>query len=298
MFFFSALRQYFALSGAQRKFISSGIYAGNRTPREILDFIRPLARFDENIDNTRSQLTKIGCAGLILLFIAAIVAGNEALTPNIASGLVIFTAVLFVGSFLLRWFLSSFDLHNNLRLFVVPVLNTISQDMPENARMIIKLDLRGKTLKSKMINEKHDNPGWFSYPKISTWTYKDYWFSCKAPMVDGSNLFINVEDTVRSRKKTCKSRSGKTKIKTKVKIKHKITAGLAMKTKVYDLSRTDKLQNTFDRVKTKDKPKRKAVTLTARAVSTDVEARLEPSICLDLIGKILMNAAPATAKGA
>ncbi len=298
MIIFSALRKYLALNGAQRQFISSGIYAGNKPPREVLDFIRPLARFDEDIDKTRSQLAKTGCAGVILLFIALIMAGNEVMSEANSSLLVFFMGVLGVGSLLLRWFLGSFDLHNNLRNFVVPVLNTISQDMADGGRMIIKLDLRGKTFKSKMISQKHDNPGWFTYPKISTWIYKDYWFSCRAPMVDGSNLFIAVEDTVRQRKKTYKGCSGKIKIKTKLKIKHKITAGLAMKNKTYDLSHTGQLKNSCDRLKVRDKENRKAITMVSRAVSTDEESHLEPAFCLNLIGKILMSASTAPAKGA
>ena len=294
----SALRKYFSLNAAQRQFINKGIWACNKPANEVLDFIRPLASFDTDLDQTRGQLLKTGCAGLILLVIALILAGNEVLSEETKNLLVSVTLTLGLGSFLLRWFLSSYDLHNNLRYFIVPVLQSVSQDVAPGGRMIIKIDVRGKTCKSKMISQKHDNPGWFSYPKVSIWNYRDYWFSCRARLVDGSNLFINVDDAVRERKRTYTSSSGKIKSKTKIKIKHKITAGLAMKTKTYDLSSTDPLKTACDRLKVKDKTQRKAVTMVTRAVSTDVASHLDPMFCLNLIGKILMTIPTAPAQGA
>ncbi|HNX77823.1 MAG TPA: hypothetical protein PLM07_21065 [Candidatus Rifleibacterium sp.] len=294
----SALRKYFSLNAAQRQFINKGIWACNKPAAEVLDFIRPLASFDTDLDQTRSQLLKTGCAGLILLFIALILAGNEVFSEETMNLLMPFTLALGLGSFLLRWFFGSYDLHNNLRHFILPVLESVSQDVAPGGRMIIKIDVRGKTCKSKMINQKHDNPGWFSYPKVSIWNYRDYWFSCRAKLVDGSNLFINVEDAVRERKRTYTSISGKVKTKTKIKIKHKIIASLAMKTKTYDLSNTDPLKNDCHRLKVKDKPQRKAVTMVNRAVSTDADTHLDPMFCLSLVGKILMTIPTAPAQGA
>ncbi|HNW10189.1 MAG TPA: hypothetical protein PKI71_02395, partial [Candidatus Rifleibacterium sp.] len=139
---------------------------------------------------------------------------------------------------------------------------------------------------------------WFRYPKLSTYNFKDYWFSCVAPLVDGSTLKITVDDKVRQRKKTYSSRSGKTKYKTKIKIKSKISASLAMKTKTYDLEKAGSLNNLCDRLKVKDKDRRKAVGMTVYLISASEASVMEPSVCLGLVGKILMNATPAKAKGA
>ncbi len=295
MVILSAIKKYLALTGAQRQFISKGIWACNKPATEVVDFIRPLARLDFDIDRSRSHLMKSGCAGIFLLFIALLIVGNADVDEDINSVLVATTLFLCVGSFLLRWFLGSFDLHNNLRVFVLPVLEAVSQDVAPGRNMIIKIDVRGKTCKSKMISQKYDSPGWFSYPKVSIWNYRDYWFSCRAPLVDGSNLFITVNDAIRERKRTYKGISGKVKTKTKIKIKHKITAGLAMKNKTYDLSKPGPLKNACDKLKVKDKQQRKSIAMVAQATSTDVDATLDPRFCLDLIGKILMNT--PTAKG-
>lgn len=295
---FSALRKYFALTSAQRQFISKGIWACNQPPSTIISFLRPLAAFDSDLDKGRDQLMKIGCGGLILSFVVAIMIGNEVI-PESSAGIAMFLVLtLGLGSFIARWLLGSMDMHNNLRLFVVPLLNALQQDMAPGKNMIFKLDLRGKTCKSKMISQKHDNPGWFRYPKLSTYNFKDYWFSCVAPLVDGSTLKITVDDKVRQRKKTYSSRSGKTKYKTKIKIKSKISASLAMKTKTYDLEKAGSLNNLCDRLKVKDKDRRKAVGMTVYLISASEASVMEPSVCLGLVGKILMNAAPAKAKGA
>ncbi len=295
---FSALRKYFALTSAQRQFISKGIWACNQPPAAIINFLKPLAAFDSDLDKGRDQLMKIGCGGLILSFVVAIMVGNEVI-PESSAGIAMFMVLtLGLGSFIARWLLGSMDMHNNLRMFVVPLLNTLQQDMAPGKNMIFKLDLRGKTCKSKMISQKHDNPGWFRYPKLSTYNFKDYWFSCIAPLVDGSTLKITVDDKIRQRKKTYSSRSGKTKFKTKIKIKSKISASLAMKNKTYDLEKTGSLTNLCDRLKVKDKNRRKAVGMTVYQISTSEDSLMEPAVCLNLVGKILMNAAPAKAKGA
>jgi len=71
-----------------------------------------------------------------------------------------------------------------------------------------------------------------------------------------------------------------------------------MKTKTYDLEKAGSLNNLCDRLKVKDKDRRKAVGMTVYLISASEASVMEPSVCLGLVGKILMNATPAKAKGA
>lgn len=297
MKFISALRKYFALNAGQRDFISKGKRSFNMLPADMLQFLKPLASYDEELDGARAQLLNYFFLGFVLTIFAAILGGSEVIDDSLSTQIVLFMIAATITSILLRWFMSGFNLHNHLRNFVVPVVNSISQDMEQGKHMLVKLDLSGQLLKSKMVSCVNDNPGWFSYPKVTTSIFTDPWFSCSTQLVDGSNLEVSIEDTIRQRQITRKNARGKIKTKTKTKIKHKIIATLGLKNKTYALESTPSLQQSCDRLKIKDKPRRKAVTLINTKISTDLDADFAPQSCLDLIGKIFMGATNTPTKG-
>lgn len=291
----SAFRKYFALNAGQREFIKKGKRNFNMLPGDILNFFKPLASFDEDLDGVRAQLFHLILLCIVGMLIAFVLLVSETVSEAVGGQMLLLLFVAIVFLVLFRWILGSFDLHNNLRNFAVPVINSISQDMAIGQNMFLKLDLSGKLLKSKLLTCINDDPGWFSYPKTTTWFYKDCWFACSAQLVDGSNLKIDIEDDIRQRQRKRKNPRGKIKTKTKTRIKHKITATLALKNKTYSINETPALQS--NALKIKDKDRRKAITLETTLISNSTDAHLDPQPCLELVGKIFMSAVNAPSKG-
>ena len=293
----SAFRKYFALNAAQREFIKKGKRSFNMLPGDILNFFKPLAAFDENLDEARAQVMKIIIACIIFIPVAIILIALE-VVPNEFAGYMLASPLIgIVILALFRWFLGSFDLHNNLRNFAVPVINSIGLDMAPDKNMLLKIDLSGKLIKSKLLRCVKDDPGWFTYPKTTTNFYRDYWFACSAQLADGSNLKIDIKDAIRERRRQRRNPRGKIKTKTKVKISHKIKASLALKNKTYSINETPELRQQADSLKIKDKDRRKVVSLCSNFISTNEETSLDPQMCLNLIGKILMNTVNTSSKG-
>lgn len=297
MKFIPALNRYFALDPAQKEFIRTGKRTFNMRPSDMLRFFKPLACFDDNLDAARWQLLKFFIFGLIFSFVGLIMLSNDVFTSRHSVNAYWLFVFATFGCILMRWFLGTLDVHNNLRNFVVPVINALNQDMTADQVMLLKLDLSGKLVKSKLISHEKKNPGWFQYPKVTTWIYKDPWFICRSQLLDGSNLEIIIEDTIRQRRVTRPSSGGKIKSKTKTKIKHRIRATLALKNKTYSIEDQSSLEKGCDRLKVKDKPRRKAVTMIDTQITTDVDASLEPMSCLSIIGKIFMGASNMATKG-
>lgn len=282
----SAFKKYFALSALQKEIIKSGKRTLLMKPDELLKILRPLAAFDQDCDAARKQ------AGWGMLIVCGIWIGLMIIapqeTPEVAG---IFTIISLAAFFLLLFtflLLKKIDIHNNLREFVVPVLNTVSQDMNCDEKMRIKLDLRGKCLSDKVTNVTKDDPGWFSYPKVTKTFYRDGWFDASATLCDGSRLFFSVTDFICKTDAKKKNYRGKIKYKTKYKVKQKIKVGLALKNKKYSFKQNNALTGSGDRLKCKDGAKRNVVSLTRVEISSSVDAPLEPVSMLALIGKIFM----------
>jgi hypothetical protein len=70
-----------------------------------------------------------------------------------------------------------------------------------------------------------------------------------------------------------------------------------MKTKNYQLNNVTGLKDQGLKIKQKQKDKREAVTASKTLIFSSIEASLEPSFLLELLGKVLMSAQPARQKG-
>lgn len=297
MKFFGAFSQYKALSDEQKSFISNAQKKFVKTPDELVKFFKPMAVFDKACDEARAQLLNyvilFGILSFLGIFATAALAEDYSIIIAVELLMVVLT---FVG-IIIRWRLGKIDIHNNLREFVVPVVNLIGQDMEAGTKISLDLDLRGKTLDSKLKNTHKDDPGWLSYPKVTTRIYDDPWFRLTGQLVDGSKLILNVDDQVTRLDKTYKGRSGKIKSKTKYKVKHEIMAGLALKHKKYAVAGENELNGLGDGLKYKDGDNRQLICLRDKIKTQDVDAHVDPQRCLALLGKIFMSVQPAAEKG-
>jgi len=297
MKFFGAFSQYKALNDEQKAFISKAQKKFVKTPDELVKFFKPMAVFDKTCDEARAQLLNyvilFGILSFLGIFATAMLAEDYSIIIAIELLMVLLT---FVG-IIIRWRLGKIDIHNNLREFVVPVVNLIGQDMEAGTKISLDLDLRGKTLDSKLKDTRKDDPGWFSYPKVTTRIYDDPWFKLTGQLVDGSKLILNIDDQVTRLDKTYKSMSGKIKSKTKYKVKHEIMAGLALKHKKYAVAGENDLSGLGNGLKYKDGDNRQLICLKDKIKTQDVDAHVDPQRCLALLGKIFMSVQPAAEKG-
>lgn len=293
MILVSAFKKYFALDAKQKEFIKSGQRIFLAKPSEILKILQPLASFDKDCDAARSQCGWFMFFCFLAGFLVLMLNASETINIPMFEGVIFFFVALFVLLLVAYMILKSVDIHNNLREFVVPVLNTISQDMDPNEKIRVKVDLRGKCIPAKRTRQENNDPGWFSYPKVTRFFYRDNWLDGSATLCDGSKLFFSVTDLVTNTIRKKKNPRGKVKTKSKYKVKSRIKVGLALKNKNYQIQQTDALTAAGDRVKQKQGSKRNVISLTRVEIFNSLEAALEPISLLSLVGKILMSAKPA-----
>lgn len=294
----SVFKKYFALNSDQKKFVTNPKMVMLKKPTDILTFLKPLANFDSDCDSARHTVKVASISSFILLLIVAIVGANSNFVSPYKPVLIILAVIMMIFMFL--WIIfRNIDIHNNLRDFVVPVVNALSLDAPDGGKFRLNLDLRSATTKDKQVNIEKIRDGWLAgYPKITTTTYKNNWFLLNASLCDGSNVIIQGIDTVKKVKIVKRSASGKRKSKTKIKIKHLIRSTLGLKKKRYELNLSAANTASGGNVKTKDNAKKSIVRMSKVVVDTDLSASVDAEIAISLVGKILMSAKPAGNKGA
>lgn len=297
MKFTDAISKYRALSPEQKAFISNSQKQFNNSSEELLTFFKPLAVFDKICDEARAQLLNFAILfGALSFFGIFAIAGLADDFPPIILIEILLLAMMIL-TLILRWRLGKVDIHNNLREFVVPIVNLIGQDMAADRKITLDLDLRGKTLASKLIDTRKDDQGWLSYPKITTSIYEDPWFNMTGELIDGSKVMLTVDDQITRIDRTYRSRSNKIKSKTKYKVKNAIKASLALKHKNYAVATAADVEILGPDLKLKDGANRQVLSLKETVKSNDIDANLDPQLCVSLLGKILMNVRPAAQKG-
>ncbi len=296
MILINALKKYSALDSKQKDFIKGGQRIFLSPPAEIIKTLQPLASFDKDCDAARRQSGWLAFFAFLSGVAILLIKSTETPVPFFET-FVIAICCLFFFFMILYWYFKSIDINNRLREFAVPVLNTISQDMEKAEKMKVKLDLRGQTISAKRTKAENNDPGWFSYPKVQRYFYRDSWFDGSAVLCDGSRLFFSVTDFVTMTTRQKKNPRGKVKSKTKYKVKSKIKVGLALKNKDYVFSTDPSITSAGDRIKQKKGDRKNIISLTRVEVSNSLEKTLEPVSMLALIGKILMSAKPAGKAG-
>ncbi len=294
MKFLEATKKYFALSSTQKKFIKNPKTTFNLPHRHLVGLLTPLAEFDTECDAAIAQLFKFNLAFFLTMFAGAFVGSAS---PAVGVVMVITGMLLLFIGIVIRIFLGSINIDNQLREFVLPLINTIGEDADPEKNMILKIDLGSKLTPDKRLSEKKDDPGWFSYPKVTTSIYQANWFRLQADLVDGSKVNLAIIDKITHRAKTVKNARGKIKPKSKSKTKRMFVGTVSLKNKVYSAQNTAALEQKFDRLKTREGEKRNTLTLTKIDNFAGNFKYPSPADLIDLIGKIYMSAQPAGGKG-
>lgn len=220
-------KSYRSLNAEQKQIVSSKQVNVNRTIDEVLALLKPVAAFDA----AEAGMTKWGClsivaivGGFILLLVDAI-----PIPIRLAAGLVLMAFGIF-GVVYWIW-ASHFDVSDNLRGFVVPVLALFREDIDRKEPMHLRVDLRPPTAKNKQqsVGQPYAKG---AYYKIIDTTYLDPWLEADALFADGSRVHWAITDTVIKHNKT-KKIGGKYKLKTKFTRKSDIDVEVTLRKKEY-----------------------------------------------------------------
>ncbi len=207
MSIFAALRAYMGLSKQQKRLLKTKRLEGEDTQQAWLSLFGGLARYDTHGD----RLRRLSGIGFFVLLVPAFF--SMAYPP-----LMLISFPLLAASGIIWLLTRRADLSNHLRLFVLPLITLLGDDMKPGSTLHLKLDLRGGLVKDKRTEKKAPYKKGV-YHKIVETLYLDPWLSGDMVLADGSRLQIHLSDAIRELKKTKRTARGKTKSKKKYKVK-------------------------------------------------------------------------------
>jgi hypothetical protein len=279
----ATVKAYRALSPQQKQLIKAKRVEGDYSPRYWLRLLGGPARFDSGSDRLRRR------SGILALLSLVPVGIGLAFPPLLPVGLLLLTGG---GSV---WLITRrMDLSNRLRLFVLPLIDLLGDDVKNGRTLRLRLDLREAMSKDKLTGRLPPYKRGV-YHKVVESHYEDPWLDWQAVLADGAHLQLQVHDSVRHFKRTKRTPRGKIKTKTKTKVRTRFEARLKLPVERYrvrELADDSKL-----RLQVKARSGEKWLSLHARrqVLGTQVdEPPLEPA--LDLITRLYQGVEALPAK--
>ncbi len=200
--------------------------SGKLKPDVLQNILQELETFDIAV----ARKKKISLAVCIISFVVAIVplfAGFFYLLPLAIVG------VVFI--FMFRRY-RSFDIDDQVRLFVKPMVESLRHDVKEDADIAVDLELLPLDNNKYLVN-KGDLYKAGMYPKCRDYTYRRDFLKMKMSLVDGNKLTIEVDERLVKTEKTKTNPRGKTKTKYKFAKKTGCSLELKVNTDRYAVSR-------------------------------------------------------------
>ncbi|MDX2302857.1 MAG: hypothetical protein NW226_08655 [Microscillaceae bacterium] len=164
-----ALSIYWKMNAEEKKIIRTRTIDGAHSPDYWINFIDEAAEFDHYADSVRYYFSTFG--GIVLgisLFVSIFLFafGSENRSTFMISLALFFVALAFVvggGALMIYFYLKSKDIGNQLRLFVVPLISLLKEEVPETELIHLKTNLRRKDRKDNEVHrEKNYKPSFFS----------------------------------------------------------------------------------------------------------------------------------------
>lgn len=195
------------LSKEQKQLFKEKCYEGTMPIREWIQFFESISKLDFIYNQIATLSMAIGILSAISLFFTLVLA------PSLM--LFVLPVALIFG--IVYFKLSEIDLHDNVQVFVIPMLRILDMDVAPEAELFLRLDLRDSTHDSKYTGEEK------SY-RVTDAFYVGEWIVGKVRLIDGTALEWTITDTLREREKY--SASGKRKYKYKNKSRFEVRLGL------------------------------------------------------------------------
>ncbi len=274
MSLFKSLKAYLALNKLQKRLLKKKQLRGSYSQQAWISLLGGLADYDEHSD----KLRRFSGIAFFVLMIPTFFSG--AFPP-----LLLITVPIWLATGVLWLLTRKMDLSNHLRVFIMPFITLIGDDIKAGQTLSLNMDLRGGDRKDKSTGRKEPYKKG-AYYKIVETLYEDPWLSGEAVLSDGSRLQFHLRDAIRKLKKTKRTARGKIKTKTKYKIKGLMDIQLKLPVNSYRLRDA---QNTPAGIKLDVKPGEKWISLRARtAVARDGEKLQEPELrpMLDLLTRL------------
>lgn len=209
------------LSADARQVLDSKKVSGKNKLKDWFIVLMEAAAFDEAGDALRA---KYGKRAILFLILSIVFLFLAFFTVGITLILFVPSVILTIVYFVKKSRLGKIDLDNEFREVLIPFLQTISEDIHGSGRIKMDLDLAGP-VKEKIVRKEEIPPGRFR--KVIETVYEDPWCQVEVPLVDGSRLILNIDNTYITYDRYWRNPRGKSKHKTKWKKLVTATAGIA-----------------------------------------------------------------------
>ena len=165
MSLFRTLKAYMALNTLQRRLLKEKQLTGNYSLPDWLNLLGGLVSYDEHGDKLRRFSGIVFLAMIVPVFFSIVY-------PT----LLLITIPIWLASGLLWLLTRKLDLSNHLRLFIMPLITLLGDDLKPGQTLNLRMDLRGGTKEGKKTDKRRPyNRG--VYYKIVETLYQDPWLS-------------------------------------------------------------------------------------------------------------------------
>jgi hypothetical protein len=283
--------------------VTSKRVSGKKKLQQWIEFLKTLARFDEQVDarlkQIKSRVHTFGTATFVALcvtiFLTFATEGNR--TVLWIGGTLL---VIFFGIFITFWnksnSLQEINLDNSIRETLLPLLEILSEDIPPKGKISLVLNMGDPAAEENRISEKELPPG--SNRCLIERIYRVQTIHAAIPLTNGSQLILDLVKQPASYDRYYSNRRGKSKHKQKWKMLTLVTAGLAPNADDFavDAAEVDRLSES-EKVKLKQICGGQLCCLTRKFKSKSAvgvpEETLSPDLVLDMCMKLCAMLNPA-----
>ena len=265
---------YKSLTEEQKSFINAKNLKGSHPVGVWLDFFKPIVLMDTLCDKQRKAKKNWLIFFVIITFISFFFLALGPLGILIELALIFTIIVLSVKLIKLK----NIDISNQLRLFVFPFLSLMNNDINKKENIELNLEFSNPMDSRFMIKEIPNTNR--RYPKVKTKFYKNNWMSAKMKLKDETELDFNINDIIRRRDITKRSRSGKIKSKVKYKVNHVTELKVLFPKEKYLMTEAANRLTAY-----KENKKYHILKIKGKNISTDLDQTITPKELLNLVAQ-------------